>query len=712
MNTDTFKNKNKISINVKLMTLSLLIALIPLIISLFISYYIFKISISNNIENNFKLVSNNLYSEINKFMDYYKSIVNVLVYDPIIKNTVNKGNMVSEQNGYDKKNIKELEEIFNKRGNTLGINDYVVNLFNQYIKEFGSIKEIFITNKYGHNVDVSHKTSDFVQSDEEWWQNAMNEGMYIEDVEYDESSKSMAFTICAVVPHPDNEEKNGVIKVAIDFSDIENAIQESVFGKTGEIYLVNKDKFMITESRFKNDLIKENIIKDTAVLSLKVDTLAVNDVLKGNKGYKIYKNYRGKKVVGYYIPLVINGWGLITEQDISEVNADINKFIASIIILGLLISIIVLFISLFFARSISIPIKIITEGARRFSVGDIRLKGMNWDKINMIEKRKDELGVITNAFFGIIEYLKDKVFLAKEIAKGNLDINVSVLSDTDELGIAMQTTVNSLNDLLGNVNSSINQVNTGAIQVSAASQQLSQGASEQASSLEEITSSITEINSQAKKNADSAREANDLVTTTKEIANEGNNLMMQLVNAMDAINEKSDQIKKIIKIIDDIAFQTNLLALNANVEAARAGKYGKGFAVVAEEVRNLASRSADSVKETTIMVEDTMHSIESSNILLDKTAKQLEEIVKSADAVVKLAEEIAVASNEQAQGLDQITLGLGQIDQVTQQNTASAEESASAAEELASQAELLKGMINKFRLSHLLETEQQRLINH
>jgi len=167
---------------------------------------------------------------------------------------------------------------------------------------------------------------------------------------------------------------------------------------------------------------------------------------------------------------------------------------------------------------------------------------------------------------------------------------------------------------------------------------------------------------------------------------------------MGKINVSSDQIKKIVKVIDDIAFQTNLLALNANVEAARAGKYGKGFAVVADEVRNLAVRSAEAVKETTQMVDDSIKNIEAGNKATEETALQLESIMDGSSKVSNFLEEIAVASKEQAQAIGQITQGLDQIDQITQSNTASAEEIAAASEELASQSVHLKSMISIFKL--------------
>lgn len=174
--------------------------------------------------------------------------------------------------------------------------------------------------------------------------------------------------------------------------------------------------------------------------------------------------------------------------------------------------------------------------------------------------------------------------------------------------------------------------------------------------------------------------------------------MQQMSEIMVRINASSDQINKVVKVIDDIAFQINLLALNANVEAARAGKYGKGFAVVADEVRNLAVKSADSVQETTQMEQETVTNIKQGTESAEKTASQLESIVSGSGKVADFLEEIAQASREQAQAISQITEGLDQIDEATQSNTASAEESASASEELAGQAQQLRAMVAEFKL--------------
>jgi methyl-accepting chemotaxis protein len=388
-----------------------------------------------------------------------------------------------------------------------------------------------------------------------------------------------------------------------------------------------------------------------------------------------------------------------------------------IIFIGIFISLVLTFL---LSKNIGEPIVLITEGARKISLGDISLKGINKNKLDKINLRNDELGIISKAFGKLIEYQQEKVAISDMISNNNLAVNVTVSSEDDKLGKALSKTVTSLNNSLKQVNDAVEQVTSGSSQVAQASQSLSQGATEQASSLEEITSSITEINSQAKQNAENATEASGLTKQSMENATQGNTQMKELVTAMNDINNSADEIKKIVKVIDDIAFQTNLLALNANVEAARAGKYGKGFAVVAEEVRNLAGRSAESVQETTAMVEDAIKNIENGNTLVESTATQLTEIMESASKAADLVEEIATASREQTQGLDQINQGLGQVDQVTQSNTANAEESASAAEELAGQAEQLKSVVAQFILAdhedesnhyNTNNSEQKRLVN-
>src|SRR6056297_2507365 len=480
-----------------------------------------------------------------------------------------------------------------------------------------------------------------------------------------------------------------------------NAIMQerTGMGETGESYLVGPEKLMRSDSFLdpENHSVTASFARPRTG---SVDTEASRSALEGETGAKVIIDYNGNPVLSAYSPVDVydTQWGLMSEIDEAEVREPINALTMFILISALVMILIAIVAAVFFSRTISKPILLLVAGAQNLAVGDIKLSSVNQDQFDKINSRSDELGRIGDSFASLIEYQTEKAQIAQEIANKNLQVQATVSSEKDTLGKAFQEMVSALNELLGQVNSSVEQVNSGAEQVSQASQNLSQGATEQASSLEEITSSTNEINSQSKQNAENAKEAHSIAKKATQDADSGNDKMEDLSKIMVRINASSDEINKVVKVIDDIAFQINLLALNANVEAARAGKYGKGFAVVADEVRNLAVKSADSVKETTDMVQETVKNIKQGSEAAEATAAQLASIVEGNGKVTNFLEEIAQASTEQAQAIEQITEGLEQIDQATQASTASAEESASASEELAGQAQQLRSMVAQFIL--------------
>lgn len=230
------------------------------------------------------------------------------------------------------------------------------------------------------------------------------------------------------------------------------------------------------------------------------------------------------------------------------------------------------------------------------------------------------------------------------------------------------------------------KVASGSKQIASAGQQLAEGVSEQASSIEETSSSLEELTSMTKQNAENAVQARGLSENARVAADEGNRVMGEMNLAMGEIKAASDQIGKIIKTIDEIAFQTNLLALNAAVEAARAGAAGKGFAVVAEEVRNLAQRSAAAAKESGGMIETAVLKANAGVETAKKVAANLVTIGANINKTNELLSEIAAGSQEQSQGIGQVNAGVQQIDKVVQANAANAEQSAAAAEEMSAQS--------------------------
>jgi len=230
------------------------------------------------------------------------------------------------------------------------------------------------------------------------------------------------------------------------------------------------------------------------------------------------------------------------------------------------------------------------------------------------------------------------------------------------------------------------QVSSVSHQVSASSQSLADGASQQAASLEETAASLEEMSSMTKRNADSTQQAKAAAVEARVSADTGANQVASMQTAMNDIKAASQDITKILKTIDEIAFQTNILALNAAVEAARAGEAGAGFAVVADEVRTLAQRCAAAAKETAVKIDDSVAKSQQGVLISAEVAKSFATIQEQIRNLDRLVAEIATASHEQSEGIAQVNIAVTLMDKVTQSNAASAEEGAASAEELSAQS--------------------------
>jgi methyl-accepting chemotaxis protein/methyl-accepting chemotaxis protein-1 (serine sensor receptor) len=282
------------------------------------------------------------------------------------------------------------------------------------------------------------------------------------------------------------------------------------------------------------------------------------------------------------------------------------------------------------------------------------------------------------------------------------NLNIFMIFLSLAVGAAVVWVVRGINQILSGsiveLGDGAEQVASAAGQVSSSSQSLAQGASEQAASLEETSASSEEINSMARRNTDNSRTTAALLSQSQEKVGHANHYLEEMVTSMDLITKSSDQISKIIKVIDEIAFQTNILALNAAVEAARAGEAGMGFAVVADEVRSLAQRSAQAAKDTAVLIEDSITRSREGKTKVDQVALAIKEITAETSKIKVMVDEVSLGSEEQSRGIDQIGRAISQMEQVTQTNAAAAEESAAAAEELSAQSETLKEVIGRLQL--------------
>ena len=370
-----------------------------------------------------------------------------------------------------------------------------------------------------------------------------------------------------------------------------------------------------------------------------------------------------------------------------------------LIVLIIVAAIISVFLALYISSLFNRPLRALAAFMHKAgTTGDISLDSDDMAIINKYAQMKDEIGQAIN---GSALFVQHVTHIAKELeslAEGDLSHDIKTLSDSDEMGNSLSQLVNNLNDMFTEIHASTNQVSTGSRQVADGAQSLAQASTEQAASIEVLSNSISEIAERTKENATTADRTAKLSETIKLNAEKGNTQMDEMITAVGEINEASKSISKIIKTIDDIAFQTNILALNAAVEAARAGQHGKGFAVVAEEVRNLASKSAEAAKDTGDMIQNSIEKAEFGARVAGETALSLKEIVTGINESTQLVAEIANSSEHQSLGITQVNNGIDQVAQVVQQNSAIAEESAAASEEMSGQSDMLQQLITQFKL--------------
>lgn len=313
----------------------------------------------------------------------------------------------------------------------------------------------------------------------------------------------------------------------------------------------------------------------------------------------------------------------------------------------------------------------------------------------------EDMQVALNNMVGFISsYINEISDTLNTISNGDLTVKINheFIGDFATIKESIDSIVSKLNQTVSEIFSAADQILAGATQISSSSMTLADGASTQSAAVEELLASVDLISNQTKDNAQNAHNANELSDRSTENANIGNDEMNKMLVAMEGIKNSSNDISKIIRVIEDIAFQTNLLALNAAVEAARAGEHGKGFAVVADEVRNLAARSQNAARETTDLIEDSINRVNEGTVIAESTANSLKLIVENANEVSEIISQISKSSIDQATAVSEVNIGLSQISEVTVTNSSTSEETAAASEQLNSQAEVLRQMVSFFKI--------------
>ena len=358
------------------------------------------------------------------------------------------------------------------------------------------------------------------------------------------------------------------------------------------------------------------------------------------------------------------------------------------------------YLSISMSRGLRIGTEQLSDAAKQIAKGKVDFE--------LQKHANDEFGELIEEYQHVIKNMRYQAKVVEQVADGNLLMDVQPSSEEDVLGNALKKLVKKNHHALSNISDAAYQVMTSSSQVASASEALAQGSTEQASAIQQITASIDDIAEKTKQNAEQANTAADLIAKVIEDVKKGNLEMQEMVSAMQEINQSSESISKIIKVIDDIAFQTNILALNAAVEAARAGDAGKGFAVVAEEVRNLAAKSAAAASETAELIEDSIHKVESGSKIADETAQALDVINRVVAESGTIITGIAESSNDQATAIAQIDQAIEQVSQVVQNNSATSEECAAASVELSNQAGRMNSLLSVYELGNSRSASSNR----
>ncbi len=398
----------------------------------------------------------------------------------------------------------------------------------------------------------------------------------------------------------------------------------------------------------------------------------------------------------YFIPARISstGWYYLYAVPSGQYNAQLWGVVMAMFIMLVLSAVISILILSILIKRIIRPISELTQAAADMKEGDLSYTPAYYadDSISDLCISISETNQVWTGYINDISSNLDK------LSHGDFDIefNGNYVGDFAKIKESVIRIADTLRDIIGGIDSASNEVSLSSESVAASSNTLAEGVNEQSKTIDELTILIEKLVAQINENAASAETAQAQSGVTSENVVECNRRMTELMQSMNDINEKAQEIVKIVKTIDDIAFQTNILALNAAIEAARAGNAGKGFAVVADEVRNLASKSAEAVKNTNELISGTGEAVEKGTRLAAETEAALITVSEGVGSVNDIIIKISDASEAQADDVKTVSEKITAIEDIVRSTAASAQESAASGDKLNTQARNLQDILTKF----------------
>lgn len=542
--------------------------------------------------------------------------------------------------------------------------------------------------------DTSTLPEGFDATSRAWYQSAKSQNKAIYSAPYvDTATGAMIFTVAA--PIRENGAFAGVFGCDITLDTVIQLVSKMKITDNGYPVLIDSEGNFLVHSNSAYMPAKDGTL--TSVSGAQGDYSKVVSSLGNSVSIGINKDYDGADKYFVFTKLADTGWSVGYIMPVSDVEGTLTE---------LSIIYVVLFVVFFILGNGSVilvitmqmkPLKKLSETAERIAGGDLSAD-FNYNS-------DDEIGELCREFEKCIRamrtYTDDISNVLTAVSKGDLTVPPAVeyTGDFAKIEDSMRLILDELSNIMSEIGNGSSQVLTGSNQMAEGSQSLADGTTRQASAIQQISATIAEVSTQIANTAQNAAEAGSLSKMTQDKVNQQDSEIQSMVQAMNEISSTSQEIEKIIKTIEDIAFQTNILALNAAVEAARAGDAGKGFAVVADEVRNLSGKSDEAAKSTSSLIHAAIEAVNNGSKIALATADSMKEVKDMSSQTALLIEQIANASSEQNESIKQITSGVEQISQVIQTNSATAEETAASCQELSGQSKLLKDQVSKFRIN-------------
>lgn len=416
-----------------------------------------------------------------------------------------------------------------------------------------------------------------------------------------------------------------------------------------------------------------------------------------------YQDENGVQQLVVYKYLKDRNWVFMVRDNTSEVYQEVGTVRLTVGMLCALIGALIILVTLWILYREGQELMVMENAIRR--LGNLELSADR--ELKAFFGRTDEIGMIAQTIHHVCDCLRKTIDdigrILGEMANGNIAVDVTqnesyYIGDFRVLAESLKSIRTHLTDVMRKITLIASQVDNDANQVSAGAQALSQGTMQQKDSIDRLVANVTDITEQIQNSTIRCGNASELVDRATGYTSEADTRMEQLITATKNIDQSSAQISSIIKTIEDIAFQTNILALNAAIEAARAGAAGKGFSVVSDEVKMLASKSAEAAKNTGILIGRSVRDVKTGTESTNLAISAVQVISECIQSIKKLMDEISLASIQQSEMIVSVENRIKEVSKVTEANSSAAEESAEISNELSNQARTLNHLISQFRI--------------